>query len=68
MSRQSFGIYVLHLFLLEILTGVALPYKAFNEHLPLIYTLTIYLINFASSLLLSLGLSQIKVLRKLVRG
>ena len=68
LSRQSFGIYVLHLFLLEILIGAALPYTAFHERLPLAYALTVFLLSFGLSFLLPLGLSKIKGVRKLVRG
>ncbi len=68
LSQQSFGIYVLHLFLLEILIGAVLPYKAFNERLPLVYTLVQFFLIFGLSFLLSLGLSKIKGVRKLVRG
>ena len=68
LSRLSFGIYVLHLFVLELLIGAALPYKAFNERLPLIYLLTVFALCYGLSFLLSLGLSKIKGVRKLVRG
>ena len=68
LSQQSFGIYVLHLFLLEILIGAVLPYKAFHEQLPLVYTLTVCILVFTLSFLMSLGLSKVKGVRKLVRG
>ena len=68
MSRQSFGIYAVHLFLLEILIGAVLPYKAFHERLPLIYTLTLFILNYGLSFLLTLGMSKVKGVRKLVRG
>ncbi|GEM_PF-2878744 len=68
LSQQAFGIYVLHLFLFEILVGALLPFSAFHEKFPLLYTLTIFSLTFVSALLLSLGLSKIKGVRKLVRG
>lgn len=67
LSQQSFGIYITHVFVLDILIGVLLPYTVFQEQHPLLYTLVVFIPAFGLSLLLTLGLSKIKGVKKLVR-
>ena len=68
LSQQSFGIYITHVFVLDILIGLFLPYTVFQEQHPLLYTLVVFILAFGVSLLLTLGLSRIKGAKKLVRG
>lgn len=68
LSQQSFGIYITHVFVLDILINYLLPYTVFQEQHPLLYTLVVFILVFGVSLLLTLGLSRIKGAKKLVRG
>ncbi len=68
LSQQSFGIYITHVFVLDILINYLLPYTVFQEQHPLLYTLVVFILTFGVSLLLTLGLSRIKGAKKLVRG
>lgn len=68
LSQQSFGTYITHVFLLDILISFLLPYTVFQERYPLLYTLVVFILAFGLSLLLTLGLSKIKGVKKLVRG
>ena len=68
LSRETFGIYVLHVFVLDLLIGLVIPYTVFWEQLPLLYILIVFILDFGLTLLLSRGLSKIRGVRKLVRG
>lgn len=68
LSLRSFGIYITHVFLLDILIGLLFPYTAFGEQHPLVYTIVLYVSGFCAAFLVSLCLSKVKGLRKLVRG
>lgn len=68
LSASAFGIYILHVFVLELVIGLAFPYTVFNEQNPLLYVLILHVLVFGISLLLTLGLSKIPGAKKLVRG
>ena len=68
LSQQSFGIYITHVFVLDILINYLLPYTVFQGQHPLLYTLVVFILAFGVSLLLTLGLSRLKGAKKLVRG
>ncbi len=68
LSRQAFGVYVIHVLFLDILIHLVLPYSAFGESAPLPYTLIVYALDFGVSLLISLGLSKIPGVKTIVRG
>lgn len=65
LSKVSFGVYMLHVFILEILTRVWLTPDTLNIH-PMLYFLLIYTITVVSSFLISYLISKIKYLRKAI--
>ena len=68
LSQQAFGIYMIHVLILDILINIALPYSAFGERAPVLYTLVVFVLDFGFSLLISLCLSRIPVVKRIVRG
>lgn len=65
LSRASFGIYIIHIVFLDLLTGIFLPYRAFGERNPALYLLVLYILTFGCSLGAVYLLTRIKGLRKL---
>ncbi len=68
LSAHTFGIYITHVFVLELLLGLVIPYSVFHEQHPLAYILVLFVLAFSLSLLITVGLSVIPGVKKLVRG
>ena len=67
LSRSAFGVYILHVVVLDVLVNILLPYKVFHEQHPLLYILTLFALTYGVCLLAVLPLSRIKGVKKLVR-
>lgn len=65
LSRASFGVYILHVVVLDVLVNILLPYKAFGEQYPLWYILTLFVLTAIGSLIVVLPLSGVKGVRKI---
>ena len=65
LSRASFGVYILHVVVLDVLVNILLPYKAFGEQYPLWYILTLFVLTAIGSLIVVLPLSKVKGVRKI---
>lgn len=65
LSRASFGVYILHVAVLDVLVNILLPYKAFGEQYPLWYILTLFALTAIGSLIVVLPLSKVKGVRKI---
>lgn len=65
LSRSAFGVYVLHVAILDVLVDVLLPYRVFHEQHPLIYILTLFILTYGACLLVALPLSRVKGVKKL---
>lgn len=68
LPQMSFGVYVMHVFVLDILIKWAIPYKAFHEQNPLLYILILFVLDFGITLLLTFGLTRIPGVKKLLKG
>ena len=67
LSSTAFGVYILHMFFLRIILWV-MPFAAFHEQHPLLYVLTLFVLDYALSLGTVLLLSKVRGVRALVRG
>ncbi len=68
LSARAFGVYILHVVVLELLIGLAIPYTVFGERNALLYILVLHALTFGISLLVTMVLSVIPGAKKLVRG
>ena len=65
LSRASFGVYILHVVVLDVLVNILLPYKTFGEQHPLWYILTLFALTAIGCLVVILPLSRVKGVRKI---
>ncbi len=65
LSRSAFGVYILHVVVLDVLVNILLPYQVFHEQHPLLYILTLFLLTYGACLLVVLPLSRIKGVKKM---
>ena len=66
LSDASFGIYIMRVLVLEILTELLLPYEAFHGHSPLLYILALFAVTGIVSFGIVLALSRVSGLRRLL--
>lgn len=62
-SDAAFGIYILHIIFLELLTNKMLSYSTFQKKNPLLYIIVLFLAVFSSSALSVMLISKIKGIR-----
>lgn len=65
LSRSAFGVYILHVVVLDVLVNILLPYQVFHEQHPLLYILTLFLLTYGVCLLVVLPLSRVRGVKKL---
>ena len=65
LSRSAFGVYILHVVVLDVLVNILLPYQAFHEQYPLLYILTLFALTYGVCLLVVLPLSRVRGVKKL---
>ena len=64
-SNFSFGIYVIHIAVLELFVQIILPYASFPMASPFLYIAVIYAIDFALSFVLVFLVSKLKYIKKI---
>ena len=65
LSMSAFGVYILHVAVLDILTNKLMPFDSGWESIPVIYLLALILINYAVCLLIVIPLSRVKGVKKI---
>lgn len=64
-SKSSFGVYIIHVVVLDILTNIVLPFEGFWTDIPVLYILAVFVLTYSLSLCIVLPLSHVSGVKKL---